>query len=32
LINKLLAAEFGIHKDEFWKELKTITEEHNENV
>lgn len=31
-INKLLIAEFGIHKDLFWRELKTITEDHNENV
>lgn len=28
LINKLLIAEFGMHKDAFWRELKTITEEH----
>lgn len=26
-INQLLIAEFGLHKDVFWKELKTITEE-----
>lgn len=26
-INTLLMAEFGMHKDVFWKELKTITEE-----
>ncbi|CAI8912602.1 hypothetical protein [Chryseobacterium sp. IT-36CA2] len=32
LINKLLTAEFGMHKDAFWRELKTITEENNENV
>ncbi|WP_426477226.1 hypothetical protein ACP3T3_18490 [Chryseobacterium sp. CBSDS_008] len=32
LINKLLTAEFGIHKDAFWRELKTITEDPNENV
>ncbi len=25
-INKLLMAEFGIHKEAFWRELKTITE------
>ncbi|MDR4893937.1 MULTISPECIES: hypothetical protein [unclassified Chryseobacterium] len=31
-INKLLIAEFGMHKDAFWRELKTITEDHNENV
>ncbi|MDR6488598.1 hypothetical protein J2799_003116 [Chryseobacterium vietnamense] len=31
-INKLLTAEFGMHKDAFWRELKTITEDHNENV
>ena len=31
-INKLITAEFGIHKDAFWRELKTITEENNENV
>lgn len=31
-INKLITAEFGIHKDAFWRELKTITEDHNENV
>jgi len=31
-INKLITAEFGIHKDVFWRELKTITEENNENV
>lgn len=31
-INKLLTAEFGMHKDAFWKELKTITEDNNENV
>ncbi|NIF07123.1 hypothetical protein F3J23_16945 [Chryseobacterium sp. Tr-659] len=27
LINKLLVAEFGMHKDAFWRELKIITEE-----
>lgn len=27
LINKLLIAEFGIHKETFWRELKIITEE-----
>lgn len=32
VINKLLTAEFGMHKDAFWKELKTITEDNNENV
>lgn len=32
LINKLITAEFGIYKDVFWRELKTITEDHNENV
>lgn len=26
-INKLLVAEFGMHKDAFWRELKIITEE-----
>ncbi|PWN62375.1 hypothetical protein [Chryseobacterium oncorhynchi] len=26
-INKLLIAEFGMHKDAFWRELKIITEE-----
>ncbi|SIT02489.1 hypothetical protein [Chryseobacterium gambrini] len=26
-LNNLLTAEFGLHKDVFWKELKTITEE-----
>lgn len=26
-INKLLIAEFGLHKDAFWRELKIITEE-----
>lgn len=26
-LNQLLIAEFGLHKDVFWKELKTITEE-----
>ncbi len=26
-INRLLIAEFGLHKDLFWRELKTITEE-----
>lgn len=26
-INKLLMAEFGLHKDAFWRELKIITEE-----
>ncbi len=26
-INQLLMAEFGLHKDVFWKELKTVTEE-----
>lgn len=26
-INKLLMAEFGMHKDAFWRELKIITEE-----
>ena len=31
-INKLITAEFGIYKDAFWRELKTITEDHNENV
>jgi hypothetical protein len=31
-INKLITAEFGIYKDAFWRELKTITEENNENV
>ncbi|MEJ5048325.1 hypothetical protein WH221_00650 [Chryseobacterium culicis] len=31
-INKLLIAEFGMHKDAFWRELKTITEDHNENL
>ncbi|GEJ45641.1 hypothetical protein [Chryseobacterium sp. ON_d1] len=31
-INKLLTAEFGMHKNAFWRELKTITEDHNENV
>ena len=31
-INKLITAELGIHKDAFWRELKTITEENNENV
>ncbi|WP_278352847.1 hypothetical protein [Chryseobacterium gleum] len=31
-INKLLTAEFGMHKDAFWRELKTITEDNNENV
>ncbi|WP_164723330.1 hypothetical protein [Chryseobacterium aureum] len=31
-INKQLTAEFGMHKDAFWRELKTITEENNENV
>ncbi|WFB66896.1 hypothetical protein [Chryseobacterium sp. WX] len=31
-INKLLIAEFGMYKDAFWRELKTITEHHNENV
>ncbi|MDR3023736.1 hypothetical protein [Chryseobacterium sp.] len=31
-INKLITAEFGIHKDAFWRELKTITEDYNENV
>jgi len=31
-INKLITAEFGIHKDVFWRELKTITEENNENL
>ncbi|MGI9582472.1 hypothetical protein ACR1PO_14780 [Chryseobacterium sp. RRHN12] len=31
-INKLLTAEFGMHKDVFWRELKTITEDNNENV
>ncbi len=31
-INKLLIAEFGMHKDAFWRELKTITEENNENI
>ncbi|RQO41675.1 hypothetical protein DBR39_03405 [Chryseobacterium sp. KBW03] len=30
-INKLIIAEFGIHKDAFWRELKTITENNNEN-
>ncbi|ASK31943.1 hypothetical protein CEY12_18315 [Chryseobacterium sp. T16E-39] len=28
-INQLLMAEFGLHKDEFWRELKTINEEEN---
>ncbi|MFP7657641.1 hypothetical protein [Chryseobacterium proteolyticum] len=28
-INKLLVAEFGLHKDEFWRELKIINEEEN---
>ncbi|SIR05999.1 hypothetical protein [Chryseobacterium sp. RU33C] len=32
LINKLLTAEFGMHKEAFWRELKTITEDNNENV
>lgn len=27
-INQLLTAEFGIYKDEFWRELKIITEDH----
>ncbi|AZA82267.1 hypothetical protein C1637_09430 [Chryseobacterium lactis] len=27
LINKLLIAEFGMHKEAFWRELKIITEE-----
>lgn len=27
-INKLLIAEFGMHQNAFWRELKTITEEH----
>ncbi|AZA80314.1 hypothetical protein EG347_18375 [Chryseobacterium sp. G0186] len=27
LINRLLIAEFGMHKDAFWRELKIITEE-----
>lgn len=31
-INKQLIAGFGMHKDAFWRELKTITEENNENV
>ncbi|MGG1924065.1 hypothetical protein [Chryseobacterium sp.] len=31
-INKQLIAEFGMHKDTFWRELKTITEDNNENV
>ncbi|MBO9693902.1 hypothetical protein [Chryseobacterium sp.] len=31
-INKLLIAEFGMYKDAFWRELKTITEDHNENI
>jgi hypothetical protein len=31
-INKLIIAEFGIHKDAFWRELKTITENNNESV
>lgn len=31
-INKLLTAEFGMHKNAFWRELKTITEDNNENV
>lgn len=31
-INKLITAEFGIHKDAFWRELKTITEDPNENL
>ncbi len=31
-INKLLTAEFGMHKDTFWRELKTITEDNHENV
>lgn len=31
-INKLITAEFGIHKDAFWRELKTITKDENENV
>ncbi len=26
-INKLLMAEFGMHKEAFWRELKIITEE-----
>lgn len=26
-LNNLLIAEFGLHKDVFWKELKTVTEE-----
>jgi hypothetical protein len=26
-INQLLIAEFGLHKDAFWKELKILTEE-----
>lgn len=28
-INKLLVAEFGLHKDGFWRELKIINEEEN---
>lgn len=28
-INKLLIADFGIYKDEFWRELKIISEESN---
>ena len=32
LINKLLIAEFGMHKDAFWRELKTITENNNESI
>ncbi|MDW9382275.1 hypothetical protein GFU89_18915 [Chryseobacterium sp. JV558] len=31
-INKLITAEFGIHKDAFWRELKTITKDENENI
>ncbi|KPE50085.1 hypothetical protein [Chryseobacterium indologenes] len=29
-INQLLIAEFGMYKDIFWRELKTITENHGE--
>ncbi|MDQ1858263.1 hypothetical protein [Chryseobacterium sp. WLY505] len=31
-INKILIAEFGMHKEAFWRELKTITEDHNESI